>query len=407
MRSRFWRLLTGTALAVLLLAAFISLHKSEMPVRAERATRQTIMNTIATNGKVEPLENFEAHAPMATTVKRLLVREGDRVKAGQWLLELDDAAARAQAAKAIVQLRAAEAGLSAVRSGGTHEEVLTTEAQLVKARTERDAAERNLNALRRLQQTGAASAGEVQEAQNRLKRAQAETQLLEQKRAARYSRPEVEKVQAEAAAARAAYQAAQELLRSSNLRAPRAGTVYSMPVRPGAFVHPGDLLVEVAELSTMQVRAFVDEPEIGKLSPGQKVSITWDAIPGRVWPGVVTRVPTTVVSRSTRTVGEVLCEVDNQDLKLLPNVNVNTMIITAIRESVITVPREAVHEDEGRSYVYAIQDGKLRRTEVKTGISSLTRIEVREGLSDKAQVAIGSLTTRPLKDGQPVRILQP
>jgi len=102
-----------------------------------------------------------------------------------------------------------------------------------------------------------------------------------------------------------------------------------LPVKPGNFVNAGDLLVQVADPSIVQVRAFVDEPDIGRLARGQKVQITWDALPGRVWEGTVTNVPTTVMLHSSRTVGEITAQVDNTDAKLLPNINVSVVVVTA------------------------------------------------------------------------------
>jgi len=151
----------GIAIAVVLLGAFASMRKDAVAVRVARVERGNIRSVISTNGKVEPLQSFEAHAPAGTTVRKLLVKEGDRVKKGQLLMQLDDADARAQAARALAQLRAAQSDVSAIERGGSQEEVLTRESQLVKARTERDTAQRNLDALRRLQEKGAASAGEV------------------------------------------------------------------------------------------------------------------------------------------------------------------------------------------------------------------------------------------------------
>ena len=69
---------------------------------------------------------------------------------------------------------------------------------------------------------------------------------------------------------------------------------------------------------TALIRAFVDEPEIGKLEQGQLVEVTWDALPGRVWKGTLETLPTTVVQHGTRMVGEVTCVIQNEDLKLLP-----------------------------------------------------------------------------------------
>jgi HlyD family secretion protein len=398
--------LGGTALAVVLLAAFINFRQSKVPVRADRAQRQTIVNVVSTNGKIEPVENFEAHAPLATTVRRVLVQAGDRVKPGQLLLELDASSARAEAARALAQLRSAQAQSKAVEKGGTREEVLTNEAALVKARTELESARRNLEAMRKLRERKAASVGEVQEAENRFRRAQAEVELLERKLKDRYSRPEVTRTAAQLTEAQAAYAAAQNLLRDSILRAPREGVVYSLPVRPGAYLNPGDLLVQVADLSRVQVRAFVDEPDIGRLANGQKVELTWDAFPDRTWTGTVTGVPTTVILRGTRNVGELICQVDNADLKLLPNVNVNVTVATARHENAITVPREAIHQEDGKRYVYEITGGELKKREVDTSISNLTHIEVSRGLAENAQVALGATTARSLRDGLPVRVVE-
>lgn len=394
------------AAAVLLLAAFASLRGSEVAVRAAQARRENISNTISTNGKAEPAQNFEAHAPLATTVERLLVHEGDRVRPGQLLLQLDDAEVRSQAARALARLRAAEAALKAVQAGGSQEEVLTTRSELVKARTEAEAARRNLEAMRRLQQRAAASAAEVQEAENRLQRAQAQVNLLEQKQTARYSAPEVARVRAEQAEAQATYAAAQGLLRQTNIRSPLSGTVYSLPIRQGAYVNPGDLLVQVADLTRMQVRAFVDEPEIGRLQQGQRVTITWDALPGRTWEGTMTRVPTTVTTRGPRTVGEITCHIENPDGKLLPNVNVNVVVTTAQHQNALTVPREAVREDDGKRYVYEIIGDRLRRREVQTSLSSAMRVEITSGLSDNALVVLGATGRGALRDGAPVKVVQ-
>jgi HlyD family secretion protein len=402
--NRLWVVLAAIVVAVIILAAFMS-RRREVPVRAANAERQTITATIQTNGKIEPISNFEAHSPAATTVKRVLVREGQHVNAGQLLVELDDSGARSQAARATTQIKAAEADLNTVRNGGTREEVLTTEAQLSTARVEQDAAQRNLQAMQALQQRGAASAGEVTDAENRLKSAQAQASLLEQKLKSRYSRPEVARVQAQEGEARAAYSAAKEVLQQSNVRAPRDGMVYLLPVRPGQFVGAGELLVQVADLSKVQLRAFVDEPDVGRLQPGQSVKVTWDALPGRVWNGTVTQVPTTVVTLGTRNVGQFTCMVDNPEEKLLPNVNVNVSIVTAQHDNALTVPREAVHQDDGKHFVYEIKDGELTRRDVQTSLSNLTRMEIMQGLGENAVVALSAENQQPLKPGMSVRVV--
>jgi HlyD family secretion protein len=400
--ARWAWLLLGVGVIVLIV--FVS-RRGPVPVRATTVERGPIRSLVSTNGKIEPVQNFEAHAPIATTVKRLLVKEGDHVRKGQLLLQLDDADIRSQAAKAQALIRAAQADQSALKTGGTHEEVLTIEVQLVKARAARDTAQRNLESFRRLQQQGAASSGEVKQAEDSLQRAQADVTLLEQKQKDRYSQPEVAKVQAQGAEAEAGYQAAEDALAKSNLRAPFEGVVYSLPIKQGAFVQAGDLLLQEADLSHVLVRAFVDEPDIGRLAPGQRVEVTWDAVPGRIWNGAVSAVPSTVRLHGTRNVGEATCVVDNRDFKLLPNINVNVTIITAEHKNALTVLREAVRVDDSKPYVYQIVDGKLKRREVEISLQNLTRVEITAGLAEGTLVALGTADSKPLYDGTAVKVV--
>ncbi len=402
------RLVGGIVLVIVALVLFSGwmLRRGPVNVRAERVTRQQIANIISTNGKIEPVSNFEAHAVAPAMVKRVLVKEGDQVKPGQLLIQLDDADARAQAAKARAELRGAEADLHAIQSGGTQEELLTNRSELIKAQAERDEAQRNLQATKHLQQSGAASPAEVQEAQNRLTKAEAQVQLLQSRQTGRFSSQDLAKVRAAADQARAAYSAAEELLKNANVRAPFAGTVYQLPVKPGAYVAPGSLLVQMANLDKLQVRAFVDEPEIGRLAKGQEVEISWDAIPGHVWHGTLTRVPTVVTTLGTRSVGEITSEIPNNDRRLLPNVNANVSIITARHDNALTVSRESVHDLDGKRYVYQILKNRLTPQEVETGISSLTRVELLKGVTEGAEIARGAANAQPLRSGMDVKVVQ-
>lgn len=378
-----------------------------LKIRTTTVERGRIRSLISTNGIVEPIQNFQAHAPVATTVKRLFVREGEHVHKGQLLLQLDDSGLRSQAAQAEAQIKTAQADEAAVNRGGTHEEVLTVDAQLATARTALGAARRNLDALRRLQQQGAASASEVRQAQDALERAQVNATLLEQKQKDRYSQPEVVKVQALTTEAQAAYDAAEDALRKSSVRAPFDGIVYALPVKQGAYVQTGDLLLQEGDLSKMLVRTFVDEPDIGRLAPGQKVEVTWDALPSRIWNSTVGAVPSTIRLHGARNVGVVTCTVDNQDLRLLPNVNVTVTIVTAEDNNVLTLQREAVRMDDSKPYVYQVVDGRLKRRDVEVSLQNLTRLEITDGLREGALVALSSANpNKPLADGARVEVEQ-
>jgi HlyD family secretion protein len=402
-KRRTWLGLGAIAVALALIPVFT--RSSPLRVRTTTVQRGPIRSLISTNGKIEPSRNFEAHSPVATTVKHLFVKEGDHVRQGQLLLQLDDADLRSQTARAQAQIKAAQADKSDVDTGGTREELLTLDAQLSKARSARETAQRNLDALLRLQQQGAASAGEVKQAEDALQRAQADTTLLEQKKKDRYSQPEVARVQAQATEAQAAYEAAQDALQKSSVRAPFDGIVYALPVKPGAYVQTGDLLLQEGDLSHMLVRAFVDEPDIGRLAPGQKIEVTWDALPGRIWTGSVTTVPSTVKLRGARNVGEVTCTLDNHDLRLLPNVNVGVTVITAEHSGVLTLLREAVRMDDTKPYVYQVVDDELRRREVEVSLQNLTQVEITAGLPENSVVVLSSPDAKPLVDGARVKVV--
>jgi HlyD family secretion protein len=103
-RHRWLVISLGAGLAVILLASFNSMRDDVIPVRAATVERSSIRSVISTNGKIEPAQNFEAHSPVNTTVRRLFVKEGDHVRRGQPLLQLDDAGARSEAARAQAQL---------------------------------------------------------------------------------------------------------------------------------------------------------------------------------------------------------------------------------------------------------------------------------------------------------------
>ncbi len=381
-------------------------RQSTIKVREATVERGTIRSLVSTNGKIEPVENLEAHAPISTTVRRVLVKEGEHVRKGQLLLQLDDADLVSTAARAQAQMKSSAAAEAALKTGGTQQEVLTLDAQLRTDRSAVDVAQRNLDALRKLQQEGNASPGEVATAEENLKAAQSDLTRDEQKKNDPYSQPEISKVQAQAAEAQAAYNAALDDLAKCNVRAPFDGVVYSLPVKQGGFVQAGDLLVQEADLSRVLARAFVDEPDIGRLRPGQEVEITWDALPNRTWTGTLNTVPSVVKLHSSRNVGEVTCVVDNHDLRLLPNVDVGVTIVIAQLDNVLTLERDALRADDGKPYVYRIVNDHLKRQPVEIALQNLTQVQITEGLAQGAEVALPAEENKPLFDGAAVKVVR-
>ncbi len=154
----------------------------------------------------------------------------------------------------------------------------------------------------------------------------------------RYGTVDLSAQRAQVAQAQANLAAAQSGFANVDVHAPFAGTVYSLPVAQYDFVQAGQPLINVADLNRLQIRAYFDEPEIGKLSFGQPVIITWEAKPNMVWHGHVEQAPTTVITYGTRNVGECLITVDDARGDLLPNTNVTVKVTTAEHKNVLSVP---------------------------------------------------------------------
>ena len=145
-----------------------AMTRDRLPIHAAAVSRTELFSTIPTNGLVEPVKNYEYHSPLATSVRKVYVQQGDHVKAGQLLMQLDDVVARARVASAESALTSAQATLEATRNGGNLSEQQSLTSNLSRSRLDLAEAQRELAALQKLQATGAASASEVAAAQQRV-----------------------------------------------------------------------------------------------------------------------------------------------------------------------------------------------------------------------------------------------
>jgi HlyD family secretion protein len=374
-------------------------------IKAAAVTRQNLISSIPTNGKVEPIDEFQAYAPAAGVIAKVYVDVLQKVRVGDLLLKMDDSDVRAKLAAANSVLRTAEATLHDMEQGGSQEEQITLTGDLSRAQLEQQQATKNLAALKQLEQKGAASPSEIAAAEQRLQVANSSVQSFQMRTTQRYSPADKARIEAQVADARAALEAAQSSYASYNIRTPQAGTVYSIPVSTYDFVPAGENLVDVADLNKIQIRAYFDEPEIGKLAAGQAVRIAWDAKPNQAWHGHISRAPSTVITYGTRNVGECLITVDDAHGDLLPNTNVIVTVTTAQRFNALTIPREALHTEAG-NYVYRVINNKLVRTPVQVGAATnLIRAEITGGLTEKDTVALGASNNRELSNGLPVKII--
>jgi len=391
---------------------YFSRDNSAPPVRLVKVERANLVSNLTTNGKVEPVDAKELRALTPGIVRTIRVKEGEQVKRGQTILELDRGEASSEVAHAEAELQAAVAALENIQRGGSAAETNELENQIQQARAARDEAARQLASSERLLKVNAVPKIEVDEGKDKLRKAEQDLRYLEQRRTRRFGERDREQAQARVNETRAALDLARTRLAAASVTAPGDGTVYSLPMRVGNFVNRGDLLARVADLSRLRVRVYVDEPELGRLAAQQDVTVTWDAQPGASWKGKVERLPAEVVQLNTRSVGQVDCVIEssgeNTGQKLLPNVNVNVEINTKSRSGALTLAKEAVFYDTGVTghatrYVFLYEDGKVRHRDITVGVTTATQVEVLSGLTEGQTVALG--TESKLANGVRVRVL--
>jgi HlyD family secretion protein len=391
------------ACLVTLIVIVLGLRSQPPVVPVVTVTREDLTVDITSNGKVEPLSPAVAHAEFPAFVKKVMAAEGQTVHRGEVILTLDAADIRSQLAQARADRLAAQTDLHNARAGGPPEQVAQLKGDLQAARVQVKNLETTDKALRELVAKQAATQDELAQNEGTLAKARANLNALEARKQdlQQRSAASIEAASLSFSKAQDEVQSLEDKARSATVISPLDGTLYSLPVHAGDYVKVGDTLAEMADLRHVRVRAFVDEPDLGLLEPSQDVEVTWDAKPGSVWTGHTEQVPKQVVSRGMRSVGEVLCSIDNDKLELLPNTNVQVKILVHERRGAVVVPRAAVREDKGGHYVFVFDGNKVRRRDISVGIASTSKYEVMSGLM------VGDRLAEPvdqnLKNGMEVR----
>jgi HlyD family secretion protein len=396
-------ILLGVVAIAFVLAAR-GVRDNVVAVSTTRASRHDLSSWIATNGKVEPIEPHVIQAQLTTFIDSVSVKEGQTVGRGQTLMQVDARDLTTELARMKEQLVAAQDDRRVGLAGGSPDEIAQLDNDLARTNSEIERLQNEFDSTQRLFAKQAATKQELDQTKTALGRAESDKRLITEKRSALVQRSQL---QAERAALRIdeatnAIRSLDEKLNGARILAPAAGTIYSLAARVGAYVHTGDVLAEMADLRRVQVRVFVDEPELGSLNEGAPVEITWDALPGRTWAGQVEQLPRTVVARGSRNVGEVLCSVGNGESELLPNTNVNVRVRTGLRGNVLALSRAAVRTEGGMHYVFVVDRGRLHKQEVQLGISNATDYEVLSGITENDVIALPGASE--LQEGMAVTI---
>ena len=396
--KKLWLLLIPVAAAI----AFAALRRAApVEVPFARVTRETLVSTLTTNGKAEPVQFSSVRAETAGAVQQVFAERGQTVQEGQLLVQLSAGQARAELSAAEARILQSQAEADALSRGGSAREIATIESGLTAARAQLANARRDLEATQRLFERKAATRSEVDAARQAVERAELEIKSLDQRRAALVTSTDRAAAEARVREARSGAAAARVAIGSTSVRTHIGGILYSFEVRPGDYLNPGDLVGQVGVLSRMRVRVYVDEPELGRVARDLPVTITWDALPGREWKGTVETTPAQIVTLGTRQVGEVICVVENPDRSLTPGANVNAEIRVSEVAGALTIPKEALRRRGNETGVFKLEGEIVRWQRVRQGVASVTRVQVLEGLREGDAVAVAGEAT--LADGQKVR----
>jgi HlyD family secretion protein len=403
---RVW-LLLGLAIVLVVFLLYLNSRRPSARVAVVQASHETFRSSISSNGKVEPIMPYSLRAKFDGFVDRVIAAEGKNVKKGDLLLTMDDRDIRAQLDQARAQLAAQQDDLRAARAGGRPDQAAKLGADLKSAEVERNLVQRQQETLTKLAAQNAATAEELEKNRAALERADA---ALDEARKAKQEfehQVSLARDRLELLVEHSTTQVnnLEDKANSARVVAPGSGTLYSLPVHAGDFMHTGDLLAAIADLHEVRVRAYIDEPELGQLRAGQTVIVTWDALPGRTWTGKTEILPRQVVALGTRNVGELLCTIANQGMELIPNTTVDVRIEINERADALIVPRGAVQIDGAHRYVYRLDGGRLRRTEIRVGLSNATQFEVLSGITAGDTLALPGDT--PLRNNMAVRVAIP
>ncbi|HXP89085.1 MAG TPA: efflux RND transporter periplasmic adaptor subunit [Bryobacteraceae bacterium] len=407
MRRPSWRWLWVVVVAGAAAIGFWQLdgwRRQPPEISFARATRETIASTVPTNGKVEPIEWATARAARQGPVQEILVQRGQKVNEGDVLIAIDSADSQAELSAAQARVVQIQAELETLSKGGRATDLAEISSGLERARLDLKVAQNEYDTLLRLQARQAATPLETAAAKEKVDRARLQIESLQQRKAALVAVPDRTSAEARLHDAQAAAELAQSRISQSVVRAPLSGTVYQFDLKRGAYVNAGDVIASIGRLDRVHVTVYVDEPDLGRVAKGMPASITWDALPGRVWKGTVDRTASQIVALGSRQVGEVACLIENPDMDLLPGTNVNVEIRSHTVENAVTIPKEAVRRESGQTGVFSLNGDRLAWRKITQGVNNTTRVQVSE-LGEGDAVALPS--ERTLKQGMQVQPVFP
>jgi HlyD family secretion protein len=347
--------------------------------------RGSITATVETTGKVHSARQVELSLPFGGRVKRVAVSVGDEVEAGQLLLELEAPDTERQVKEAGLSLQIRQLQLDKARAGASPEEIEIAQANLRKAALAKQVAQAAYDEI--ADEENAEASPEALA----LQQATIDYQIAQGNHERLVNGPttdELATLEKQLESAQLALERAQAQLEEMRLVTSLAGTVVRVEASAGEMVSAYRPVVVIADLTSLQIIAEVDEIDVAEVVAGQEVEIRLDAYPGQTASGTIMSLAPAASPQRGSTVYEAMVEFDAEGLALRLGMGANLKIITLEKEDVLLVPNRAI-QPIGRRKVVKVLDGRsIQEVEVITGLSNESETEIVEGLAEGQKILI-------------------
>lgn len=338
---------------------------SSEPLKTAKAAKGDLSLEAMANGTVNPEIEVIVKSKAGGEIIEFPNNEGDVIKKGQVVVKLDPATEEARTNQA-------EAAL------------LSARARLERSKIALKDADIKLKRQGKLFEDGIISRQELDDSQIAFEKAGTEVAISE----------------ADLMHSREALKEARDRLADTSIKAPFTGTILKKFVDRGQVISStissaseGTQIFSMANLDRIFVTAGVDEVDIASIRPGQKTTVTVDALPGKPFEAVVERVAPQGRVERTVTVFDVVVKVtDKEKAHLKPGMTADVRILTEVKKGVLLVPKEAVKSKGSKSGVYLVNGGKPEFVEVSTGATDGTFTEIKNGISEGALVVTSGIS---------------
>jgi HlyD family secretion protein len=360
------------------------------PSKLATVDRGDLARVVVATGKIEPLSKAEIKSKASGLVKKIYVDYGDRVKAGQVLVELDKVQLEAAVREASANLQAAQA----VKESA----VATLERNKVDAEgPDVPFLKLNMQRAEQMYKDGVMSKSLVEDSEKNYEMAL--NKQMSARRTLAVSRADIDKAEAQVAQAKAALDNAEEDLRNSTILSPIDGLVLSRDVNVGDAVSSILILgsqatpiMTIGDVSEVYVQGKVDEADIGKVYLNQPARIVVEAFKDKKFTGKVTKISPLGQEKDNVTTFQVRVSISNPGGELKANMSANAEILLEEKKNVLMVSEAALIYDKNRDASVEIPDPRAdtgkKKIPIEIGISNGVKTEVLAGLNEKQQVIL-------------------